>query len=116
MECLQITVLKYYQLNQADTANIKVNVCVMDLYCQFSGGGDISIGSKTRSLHILQEVQDPELSPRNNNESTSSLTIEGKIDHCNPNDLKYQLFANIVLCCLQILYKRLMNRMKLSFM
>lgn len=76
-----------------------------DHYCQFSGGGDISIKSKTRSLHILQgaqEVRDPELSPRNNNESTSSLIIEGKFDHCNPSHLKYQLFANnniMVLSC-----------------
>ena len=71
-------------------------------YCQFTGGGDIHVQRKGKSLVICNTLeQDLSLSPVHETESVSSLVIEGKLYISKKRTLTHQLIANTILCCVE---------------
>ena len=66
-----------------------------DGYCQFTGGGEIVIEAAEVPLTIVDHL-DPPASPKFDDETISSVTIEGKRMDWEKEYIKCQLFANII--------------------
>lgn len=103
MDVLLNTVNMYYIKYGCKVHKID-NPGVWDGYCQFTGGGGgIVIEGKRMTLTIVNQADkvepDPLLSPNDDKESISSLTIEGKKIGCDNKSLMYQLHANTILMC-----------------
>ena len=103
MDPLLATIRENYQLNLADSG-IKSKIVSgqgdRSKYCEFTGGGDIYLQRKGKTLVICNTLeQDLSLSPVHETESISSLVIEGKLS--KKDALTHQLIANTILCCVE---------------
>ena len=101
MEVLLNTICDYYQTRK-ENSGVKVKRVInsgdRSFYCEFTGGGDLHVQRKGKSLLICntQPVQDLSLSPEHDTESISSLIIEGEKSDRKPS-LYNQLLANTIL-------------------
>ena len=105
MACLEETIKQNYGLNnkKADAMIRRIkNPGFTHGYCQFSGGGDIYINSKLPSqcmviCHSNEETEDQDF---------IGVSTFKKIDGGN-KQLKYQLYANTILACVETFVEHL---------
>jgi len=87
----------------------------MSQYCQFTGGGDIYIDNKDVCMVITNQTddqqEDPSLSPNYDTDHIAAFMVEGKKSHAEITKLKYQLFADTILNCVN----NFANRCKESY-
>ncbi len=112
MQALVFTIHDHYK---PDGDEIKIfNPGNQDHYFQFSGGGDIYIGKQKELLVIYSEPElskDVTLSPTDDSESVSGLTIEEERGNHSQESLQSQLVANSTLACVSIF----INKCKLEY-
>ena len=100
-----------------------------ECFCRFTGGGDIFISMETESL-VISNVDDGSHSSKQQDdgspyfshpspiESThhmSGFTVEGKKTEATSRDLKYQLFADMVLNCVDNFVTNCINKYDEAF-
>ena len=121
VETLYRTILNYYKLKK-ENPDIQIrrisNPGITDHYCQFIGGGDIFLEKPGESLVIYSGPdlsKDVTLSPTEDTETISCLTIEGKKSDFTDESLLNQLIANTILTCITTFLKNCNQKYNASF-
>ena len=98
MDVLLKTIEQHYDINKHDSGidakRIHSGSYHNECHCEFTGGGDIFIKKKGRSVSITNIGSVP-ISPVHETEAISSLVIEGK----KSDSVTKQVIANTILCC-----------------
>ena len=102
--------LKEY-VRKTKPGSVSIKIGILDCpYSQFSGGGDIHICNINNPTVIVFNQDNPELSPRYEEEFISSASVEGKKADYDFNKVKLQTMANAVLCCIHNFVEKLLTR------